>query len=242
MVQRSIFSSISDRTSLSQKVAIKIDEAILNKELSLGDKLPSEHELCEQFGVSRTSVREAIRILTTQGIVEVEKGRGIFVKNLSSKSVTDGILKFYQHRLDGGYAIDLMHTRQAIEPSIVYYAALNRTNDDLLILEKDLKQIEANSTNSEMNVIYDMAFHVNLAQASKNKIFVLMLKPLLQLIPPLKFDVISKIDEAPDVATLWHKKIFQAVKDQDAESAKNAMIEHLRIAEEHLNVILSNEK
>ena len=242
MVQKSIFSSIGDRTPLSQKVAVKIEEAILNKELFPGDKLPSEHELCEQFGVSRTSVREAIRILTTQGIVEVEKGRGIFVKNLSSKSVTDGILKFYKHRLDGGYAIDLMHTRQAIEPSIVHYAALNRTKDDLLILEKDLKQIEANRTNSELNVLFDMAFHVDLAQASKNKIFILMLKPLLQLISPLKFDVISKIDEAPDVATLWHEKIFQAVKDQDAESAKNAMIEHLRIAEEHLNIILSNEK
>ncbi len=107
---------------------MRIEEAILNKVITAGDKLPSERELCEQFGVSRTSIREAIRILTTQGIVEVEKGKGIFVKNISSKSVADGILKFYKHRLDGEYALDLVHTRQALEPSIAYFAALNRNH------------------------------------------------------------------------------------------------------------------
>ncbi len=242
MVIKGMFKNIGDRIPLSQKVASKIEEAILSKELSVGDKLPSEHELCDQFGVSRTSVREAVKILITQGIVEVEKGRGIFVKNLSSQSVTDGILKFYKHRLDGAYAVDLVHTRQAIEPSIAFYAALNRTKEDIKILKKDIELIEANKNNAEMNTKFDMAFHVDLAQASKNKIFLLTLKPLYQLIPPMKFDVVSKIPEANNLAREWHIKIFEAVKKQDANEARKAMEKHLVYAEEHMNIILKYKK
>lgn len=231
MIQKNIFSNIDDRISLSQKVALKIEEAILHKVLSLGDKLPSEHELCEQFGVSRTSVREAITILTTQGIVGVEKGKGkgAFVKNLSSQSVIDGILKFYQHshRLVGEYPLDLTRARQAIEPSIAYYAALNRTEKDLQKLEEHFKLEQENEEDFRIAFNYDMAFHIDLAHASKNKVFILMLEPLIQ------FKIEVKINErdSPDTSINWHKKILKAVKDQDAESAKNFMIEHLKIVE-----------
>ncbi|VAX28695.1 Transcriptional regulator, GntR family [hydrothermal vent metagenome] len=229
-----MFSSIGDRTPLSQKVAIKIEEAILSKELSPGDKLPSEHELCEQFGVSRTSVREAVRILTTQGIVEVKKGRGIFVKNLSSQNVTDGILKFYQHRLGGEYAADLIHTRQALEPSIAYFAAKNRTEEDLELIEKNLRLIEKNHDNPEESAKYDIEFHDSLARASKNMLFVLMMRPLHKLIPPIKSKIHAELKGSTDVALLWHAKIYQAIKNKDAERARDAMIEHLRIAEEQI--------
>lgn len=238
MVQESIFSSIGDRTPISQKVATKIEGAILSKELSLGDKLPSEHELCKQFEVSRTSVREAIKILTTQGIIGVEKGKGAFVKNLTSESVVEGILKFYQHGLAGEYPIDLSHARQAIEPSIAYYAALNRTEDDLQKLEGHYKQLIANKHNYELAFKNDMDFHIDLACASKNKVFILMLKPLIKF----KFEVEIKFGDAPDIAVSWHKKIFDAVKNQNAESAKNLMTKHLSIAEVEHSKLIAKDK
>lgn len=241
MVKTNIFSSIGDRTPLSQRVAIKIEEAILSKELSPGDKLPSEHELCEQFGVSRTSVREAVRILNTQGIIEVEKGRGIYVKNLSSQNVTDGILKFYQHRLGGEYAADLIHTRQALEPSIAFFAAKNRTEEDLELIEKNLKLIEKYHDDPKESAKYDIEFHDSLAKASKNMLFVLMMRPLHKLIPPIKSKIHEKLKGSTDVALLWHDKIYQAIKEQNAEKAKKAMIEHLRIAEEQINSIYIHE-
>ena len=236
MALKSIFSSIGDRSSLGQKVAVKIDEAILNKELSIGDKLPSEHELCEQFKVSRTTVREAIKILTTQGIVEVEKGKGAFVRSISSQSVIDGILKFYQHRMAGEYPIDLTHARQAIEPCIAYYAALNRTENDLQKLGEHYKQQLVNKNDNWISFKYDMAFHIDLAYASKNKVFILMLIPLIQF----KFEIELKAGDDPDIALSWHKKILEAVKDRDAKSANKFMIDHLQIAEkEHSKSILS---
>lgn len=237
MADKELFTSLGERTPLSQKVAMKIEEAILNKEITVGDKLPSEYEMCEQFGVSRTSIREAIRTLTTQGIVKVEKGKGIFVKNISSKSVADGILKFYKHRLDGEYALDLVHTRQALEPSIAYFAALNRTNEDLEVIEKNINLISKYHDDPDLSAKYDLAFHDSLAVASKNMLFVLMMRPLHELIPPIKSKIHAKLKGSTDVALLWHDKIYQAVKKKDTETARDAMIEHLRIAEEQIKTL-----
>ena len=242
MKSNGLFKSLGDRVPLSQKVASKIEEAILSKELSVGDKLPSEHELCDQFGVSRTSVREAVKILITQGIVEVEKGRGIYVKNLSSQNVTDGILKFYKHRLDGEYAIDLIHTRQALEPSIAYYAALNRTEKDLEIIEKHIKNLNKKDNNAELSAKYDLEFHKSLAIASKNKMFLLMMKPLQGLIPQVKKRIHAVLKDSTDVAMIWHDRIFEAVRSGDAEEARNCMIEHLKIAEEQITNVFKAEK
>ncbi len=238
MVRKRIFSSIGDRTSLGQKVALKIEEAILNKEFSQGDKLPSENELCEQFEISRTSVREAINILSTQGIIEVKKGKGAFVKSLSSQSAIGGILKFYQHRMTGEYPIDLTHARQALEPCIAYYAALNRTENDLQRLEKHYKELLVNKNDNKISFENDMAFHIDLAYASKNKVFILMLKPLIQF----KLEVELKEGDAPGMAIQWHRKIFDAIKDRDAESAKKIMTEHLKIAEEEHSELISSKK
>ncbi len=238
MVQKNIFPSIGDRTPLSQKVAITIEKAILNKEFSLGDKLPSEHELCEQFGVSRTSVREAIRILATQGIIGVEKGKGAFVKNISSQSVIDGILKFYQHRLAGEYPLDLTRARQAIEPCIAYHAALNRTEKDLQKMEEHFKLEQETEEDFYLTFTYDMAIHIDLAHASKNKVFILMLEPLIQF----KIEVWINDRVGVDTSLFWHEKILKAVKDQDAKSAQKFMTEHLEeVEEEHLKTI-SNTK
>jgi len=242
VTETGIFSSIGERVPLSQKVANKIEEAILSKVIKVGDKLPSEHELCEQFGVSRTSVREAVKILITHGIVEVEKGRGIFVKNLSSKNVAEGILKFYRHRLDGEYALDLIHTRQALEPSIAYYAAINRTDEDLEVIKKNIDFLSKYHDDPIKSAEYDLSFHDSLAVASKNMLFLLMMRPLHQLIPPIKAKIHSALKNSTDVALIWHDRIYEAVRDKDAETAKSGMIEHLKIAEEQISMIFTNNK
>ena len=237
MAENKIFSNVGNKIPLSKKVADRIEKAILSKEFLAGDKLPSEQELCKQFGVSRTSVREAIKILITQGIVKVEKGRGIFVKKLSSENVADGILKFYKHHLDNEYALDLIHTRQALEPSIAYYAALNRTEEDLEAIKENINLLNKYHDNPNKSAKYDLAFHDSLTIASKNMLFLLMMRPLQQLIPPIKSKIHAILKDSTDVALIWHDKIYEAIKEQDAERAKFGMIEHLKIAEEQINKI-----
>ncbi len=81
------FSQLGKRIPISNVIAEQIEEAILNKKFAPGSRLPSEAELCKQFGVSRTSVREALQILNTHGMISIEKGKGIFVRCLRGDSI-----------------------------------------------------------------------------------------------------------------------------------------------------------
>ena len=234
-----MFNPLAERVSIKEIIAAQIEEAILNKKYLPGSKLPSENELCQMFGVSRTSVREAIQILNVQGFVTIEKGRGIFVKNLSSESVTNSILKFLEHRFEGDYYFDLIHARQIIEPGTAYLAALNRTDEDLIKMEKDIKDIKDNEGDPVKHGEYDMAFHMHLARASKNKLLPLLLKPIHLLMPSVKSKIMTNVDDAKEAAVIWHTKIFDDIKDRNAEGAKNSMIAHLKIAEKHIELAVS---
>jgi GntR family transcriptional repressor for pyruvate dehydrogenase complex len=234
-----LFNPLAERISIKEIIAAQIEEAILNKKYLPGSKLPSENELGKMFGVSRTSVREAIQILNVQGFVTIEKGRGIFVQNLSSESVSNSILKFLEHRIEGDYYFDLIHARQIIEPGIAYLAAINRTDEDLIKMDKDINDIKNNEGDFAKHGEYDMSFHMHLAQASKNKLLPLLLKPIHNLMPSVKSKIAANVEDAKAAAVIWHTKIYDKVKDQDAEGAKNSMIAHLEIAEKHIKLAIS---
>ena len=104
-----MFNPLNERVSIKDLIASQIEDAILEKKYLPGSKLPSENELCQMFGVSRTSVREAVQVLQAHGLVAIEKGKGIFVKSISSESVSNNILKFLEHRFEGNYYFDLIH-------------------------------------------------------------------------------------------------------------------------------------
>ena len=235
-----MFNPLNERVSIKELIASQIEDAILEKKYLPGNKLPSENELCQMFGVSRTSVREAVQILQAQGMVSIEKGKGIFVKNISSESVSLNILKFLEHRFQGDYFFDLIHARQIIEPGIAYLAAMNRTDEDLIKLEKDIVNIKNNKENNPVkHGEYDMSFHMHLARASQNKLLPLLLKPIHLLMPGVKSTILANVDNAKEAAVTWHTKIFKKIKSQDPEGAQNAMIAHLKIAEKHIEHAIS---
>ena len=234
-----MFNPLAERISIKEIIAAQIEEAILNKKYPPGSKLPSENDLCKMFGVSRTSVREALQMLNVQGLVSIEKGRGIFVRSLSSESVTKSIIKFFEHRFEGDYYFDLIHARQIIEPGIAYLAALNRREEDLIKLEKDIIDITNNDGDHVKHGEYDMSFHMHLAYASRNNLIPLLLKPIHKLMPLVKSSIMANVKGAKEAAVIWHTKILNDVKNQDAEGAKNSMIEHLKIAEEHIELALA---
>lgn len=235
-----MFNPLAKRVSIKEIVSAKIEEAILSKEYPPGSKLPSENELCKMFGVSRTSIREALQMLSAQGFISIEKGRGVFVKSLSSEIATKSLIKFFEHRFDGDYTFDLIHARQIIEPGIAYLAALNRTEEDLALMKKDIEDIKENENDPVKHGEYDMSFHMHLANASKNKLIPLLLKPIHGLMPSVKSSVMINVDEAKEAAIVWHTKIFNDVKNRDAEGAKNSMIAHLKIAEKHIEIAVSS--
>lgn len=108
---KEVFQPISKKVLNKDIIASQIEASILRKEYLPGSKLPPETELAEIFGVSRTSVREALQILSMHGLISIEKGRGIFVRNPSSKNISKSILKFLEHRIEGDITFDLIHAR-----------------------------------------------------------------------------------------------------------------------------------
>ncbi|MBU1098919.1 MAG: FadR family transcriptional regulator [Bacteroidetes bacterium] len=235
-MEEQIFSQLASRQPISHTIANQIEDAILSKRFPPGSKLPSEAELCKQFGVSRTSVREALRILNTHGLVSIEKGKGVFVLNFSSENVTNIMLKFFEHRLEGDYAYDLVHARQMIEPGIAYFAAQNRTEEDLTELRDAIDGISNNVTGDlSIHTKYDLKFHLDLAKASKNKFMPLLLRPLQRLIPKVKSNILSFVDDARKSALIHHQIIYDFVEKNDSVGARRAMTEHLKIAEEHIS-------
>ena len=234
-----MFKPVEERILIKDILVKEITKAILDKKYIPGSKLPTEEKLCEQFNVSRTSVREAIQILSARGLVNVEKGRGIFVNKITSDSVVDNILQFLEHRFEGDYFFDLIHARQIIEPGIAYLAALNRTDEDLIKMKKDIDDIDKNDGNPIKHGEYDMSFHMHLARATQNKLLPLLLKPIHKLMPEVKSKILIDVEDAKQAAVVWHSKIYDYIKIQDPDGAQKAMVAHLKIAEQHIELAVS---
>jgi GntR family transcriptional repressor for pyruvate dehydrogenase complex len=212
----------------------KIEEAILAKKLSPGSKLPSEQELCNQFGVSRTAVREALRTLSGRGLVTSVKGTGVFVNNPSADTVTNPMHMYLHLRYEKTHVLDVIHARQMIEPPIAAAAALNHTEEDAVKLKRDLDDlINCSDEQTELSHL-DMMFHLDIARASENPIVPLIIDPIHRLMPKIKSDVYGAVKDAKASAVEWHTKILNAILQRDPRAAREAMEQHLRIAEEHI--------
>jgi GntR family transcriptional repressor for pyruvate dehydrogenase complex len=223
-------------------VESQIEEAIRTKSLLPGAKLPSEVELCQQFKVSRTAVREALRMLSARGMISIIKGKGMFVQNISAETVTDPIHLYLEMQLERNYVLDVVHARQIIEPPIAASAALHHTEEDAEKLKKDQNDlIESNGDYEELSAL-DMQFHLDIAKASENSLIPLILEPIHRLTPQIKSSVYATVADAKQSAVEWHDKILSAILCKDAEGARSAMIRHLEIAEQHTEQMLEKQK
>ncbi|MCX6138262.1 MAG: FadR/GntR family transcriptional regulator [Ignavibacteriales bacterium] len=236
-----MFTPIASREPLSKTVAAKIEEAIRERHLSTGDRLPSEHEMCDQFGVSRTAVREALRMLSARGLISIQKGKGNFVKDLSVDTVTDSLQLYLRTNTKHGFVIDVVRARQIIEPSIAAAAAVNRTEEDVVKLRGDIDQLCRCNEDFEKLAALDMQFHLDIAVASHNTLMPLILDPIHKLLPNIKSSIYKTVDEARDSAVEYHSKILNAIIQRSPGKAHREMTTHLAIAEEHaLRMIRAN--
>ncbi|MFO7445605.1 MAG: FadR/GntR family transcriptional regulator [Ignavibacteriaceae bacterium] len=237
-----MFNSVGNKESLSRKVAVEIETAIITKRLIAGEKLPSELELCAQFGVSRTAVREALQVLSAKGIISIEKGRGIFVTGYSPDTVTNTLHTYLQFNSEDNLVLDVVRARMIIEPPIAEQAALNRDENDILLLEKNFNEMKQNSGLGEKHSALDLEFHLKIAEASKNYIMPLIIQPVHKLMPVIKSRILASVPDAFESAVIWHKKIMDAIIEKDAQRAYNTMKHHLEIALEHTNIMLKAEE
>jgi DNA-binding FadR family transcriptional regulator len=154
------------RKSLADEVASKIQEQISFGKYKVNEKLPIEPELMKGFGVGRSTIREAIKILANSGLLRVQQGIGTFVEQSTSNREP------MEQRLKRANVQDLDEVRQLLEMKIAEKAAMNRTDSDIIAIKAHLENRKKSAAAGliEDCIEADVQFHIAIAEASKNEI------------------------------------------------------------------------
>jgi GntR family transcriptional regulator, transcriptional repressor for pyruvate dehydrogenase complex len=220
--------------SVADKLATKLQNAIDSGKLTIGSSLPSERELMTKYQVSRTTVREALRVLGAQGLIEVKRGRsgGSFISSPTAHSVVRSLDLFIKGQ--NIRFVDLVFVRQAIEPAAAAQAATSRSLDKLERLRQQCVECENSVKDVHRFVNANLKWHLDVAEASENPLFVTFLSsisPALHTATDLEvFD-----EKTRKIVAGVHWQIFEAIRVGDPEAARRRMIRHLTAYGEKLS-------
>ncbi len=207
---------------LSEIVSDNIIQYIMERGLEPGDRLPTEYELAKTLGVSRSTVREAVRRLVTRNILSVRQGSGTFVSQ--NMGVPEDPLGIEFMRNDKKLIIDLLDVRLMLEPEIAALAAVNATEEQIQQLSYEHQRVGEAIQNGEDHSELDANFHKLLADFSGNS-------ALAKLIPIITSSVNIVIGGTNDAlkkdVQQQHGHILDAVSRRDASGARMMMISHL---------------
>jgi GntR family transcriptional repressor for pyruvate dehydrogenase complex len=218
------------RTSLSDGIVEQLTGLIASEVLKPGDRIPSEKQLCRQFGVGRTSVREALRGLSVMGILESHAGDGTFVSLNRNRYIERafqwGLL------LDRKVAEDLVQTRLILESNTAYVAARKATSGDLEELDRSLQGMQESIANPRRYLEHDLRFHLRIAQSTQNSILANLLTTIRGYLQAWVERTLASSPRAGSTSrasrsVTQHKKILQALKKRRPEEARRAMREHI---------------
>jgi GntR family transcriptional repressor for pyruvate dehydrogenase complex len=228
---------IADTDKIQQIVKV-LQDFIIEGNLKHGTELEPERVLAARLGVSRFSLREALRVAQAQGLIEIVRGRRPRVALMSGDAAAKMIALVL--RRTRKTLLDLIAARQGLETQIARLAAMNARESHVIALEKTIEALERNRENPEACVNEDIRFHDILIQATGNVVFEVMLAPLSELLRESRKETIRKGIER---VVVGHRAILAAVRRGDHEKAASAMFQHLKMAEEDLrNIIGSSRK
>ena len=214
---------------LYEQITEQIQSRIMAGELRPGDKLPPERELAEQFGVSRTAVREAVKALHEKGLIEVRPGKGTFITNItdSTSEVMRGSLDLIVNvGLANGLA-DLVQVRALLEPGIAAIAAEMATAENIQAMQKAVDTMDAALGDADVFVEADLEFHRALAKATQNSLITILLDPIIDLLREQRKRIFL-VDGGPERGQYHHKRILEAVATHNPVAAREAMAVHLQ--------------
>jgi GntR family transcriptional repressor for pyruvate dehydrogenase complex len=221
---------ITREAGLADRVAAHMIERVLDGTLQPGTRLPPERALAEQYGVSRTVIREAVRILVSRGLLETRAGSGTYVRDPGPTSVAESmsLLLRLHHGATAIPYVMVHEVRVVLETEIAGLAARRALPDDIAALEREIaRQREAGaSADYDTAVSSDTAFHVALAIATHNDLFPILLYSISGMMTDMR-RLGFKVPGAYDNVLAHHERILSAVRGRDSASAIRAMRAHL---------------
>jgi GntR family transcriptional repressor for pyruvate dehydrogenase complex len=225
---------------LYEQIVAQIEERILNGELRPGDKLPAERELAEQFGVSRTAIREAMKALMQSGLVVIQPGRGTYV--------TDGTSMVVRHSIDMLLRVgnetgikDLIEVREILEPEIAALAAVRAGSEDIQSMAEAVIAMDQAMDDPDTYIEADLDFHLALAQGSNNALIPVLIDSLVDLLREHRKRAAS-VEGGLERGQPYHKIIFEAIKRNDPNSARDSMRSHLEQIRKEIETTISPEE
>ncbi|MET1088124.1 MAG: FadR/GntR family transcriptional regulator [Arthrobacter sp.] len=217
------------RLSAAEAVFNTIRQDIESGRLDVGSKLSSEATLSQQYGVSRSVIREALRSCTALGLTVTKTGKGTFV--VANKVANDLTLGQYSAR-------DLTEARPHIEIPAAGLAAERRGNEELETL-RHIVAAMTTETDPESWVALDSSFHAAIARASGNKVFASVVADIRGALAH-QSETLNMVADRQHASDVEHQEILAAIEDGSAERARAAMAHHLQAVGHALDSILNN--
>lgn len=228
------FESLANGRRLSDRVADRLLEHILEADLQPGDKLPTEAELGRQFEVSRTVIREAVRSLAARGVVDVRPGVGLSVARVDPSAASESLRLVVRGSSDLTY--DRVHeVRRTLEIELARLAALRATDADVVELARINADQLASYDDIERGARLDVQFHRTLAALTRNELFVIMLDSLSDVMLQVRLQAMPMPGDR-ERGFVEHQAILDAIAARDPAGARRAMVAHLRSAEHEFRI------
>lgn len=208
--------------ALTERIEEHLLQYILEAKLPVGAKLPNEYQLAEQFHVGRGTIREAVKLLVSRGVLRVKHGSGTYVSSLMPLQANPLGLDTIEDKLQ--LALDLTDVRLMLEPTIAELAAINRREDEIDLLLKHSNAVRRQIEAGEDYLMEDMALHAHIAACSHN----MVVKSLIPIIDAAVISIANITRQALLKATIdTHGRIVNAILSRDPMGARAAMTMHL---------------
>ena len=215
------------RSKVYREVARQLERRIA-EQMKPGDLLPPERELVQMLGVSRSSVRDAIRSLELMGLLEPRQGIGTVVCSPAAASANPLATALVEKRR---MVAELLEVRKMIEPPLAGRAALHASSDEIADMEDILVRQEAKVRRGELGIEEDSEFHYGIALASDNSVVLKVVDMLMDLLRETR-ERSLQVEGRQEKSLAGHQQILSALKQGDAAGAEAAMRRHLEEIEE----------
>lgn len=224
--------------SLRSQVYVQLKSMLMRGAWKVGEKLPSENELCQTLGVSRVTVRAAIQQLEILGLVETQHGGGNFVKDFSTINAMDTFHPLIQIS-ENQDIITVLEYRKIVEKGTIGLVVPKISDRDIEYLEETYTMMLAlaNSNKAEEQANADHLFHYRLAEISQNPIIVKVYEIINVILSAAMVDIVELL--GTEIGLRYHRQLIDALKNRDKALCEELMDEHI---EETIQEILKKTK
>lgn len=237
----------TERRQLADVVAERIERLIVDGVLKVGQTLPSERRLCEKLGISRSALREGLRVLRGRGIIETSQGRGSQVAKLSGEQDASPLMHLFNSQPRTLY--DLLEVRALLEGESARLAALRGTDADFVLLRRRYEEMLAAHTEEAADprehARLDHAFHLAVSEASHNPVLVHTLQSLTDLMLSTVFASVNNLYHRPmqkRQIDRQHSRLFHAITERLPDQAQRAARDHIHSIRDNLKEIEQEEQ